>query len=229
MTHFNPDFIDFFVELERNNNKAWFDENRKRYESSVKEPFAKFVDQLISAIQKYDPSIQISAKEAILRINRDIRFSKDKRPYNPYYTAFISPTGRKDKTIPGFFLRFAPDMIGVMVGCFGPSKEQLHNIRVSVINQQEEFDQIINDENFVKQFGSIKGDISKRLPVQFKRPSEQYPLIANKAFYFSKHMDADLITSENLHSILMELWHVAKPLNQFLYSAITRPLLEVEV
>ena len=104
MKYFTQDYLDFFKELAANNHKEWFDENRKRYEKSVKDPFKKFVEALIAETHKFDPSVNIEAKDAIFRINRDIRFSKDKTPYKLDRSAIISSGGRKDHSIPGFYI-----------------------------------------------------------------------------------------------------------------------------
>ena len=90
MKYFSSDYLEFFKELAPNNNKDWFDKNRKRYIDSVKEPFKKFVTDLIQEISKVDDEVQIEAKDAIFRINRDIRFSKDKTPYKLNNSAIIS-------------------------------------------------------------------------------------------------------------------------------------------
>ena len=106
MKYFTSDFVEFFKDLAKNNQKEWFHENKKRYEASIKNPFTLFLKDLIAEIQKFDSELHIEPKDCILRINRDVRFSKDKTPYNLHYTAFISKGGKKDKSIPGFFLRF---------------------------------------------------------------------------------------------------------------------------
>ena len=92
MAFFTPDFLQFFIELAPNNNKDWFDINRKRYENSVKEPFKKFVQQLIGELAKSNPAFEsLEAKDCIFRINRDVRFSKDKIPYKMMVSAVIAP------------------------------------------------------------------------------------------------------------------------------------------
>jgi hypothetical protein len=103
MTCFTTDFNAFFMDLAKNNNKEWFDANRKRYESSVKKPFHAFVGEAIQRIGKLDRTVAIEPKEAIFRINRDIRFSKDKTPYKLSCSAIISPAGRKDHAVPGLY------------------------------------------------------------------------------------------------------------------------------
>ena len=74
MSYFNPDFIAFFKELAANNNKDWFDENRKRYEDEIREPFKRFLRDLIAELAKENPALDIETKNAMFRINRDVRF-----------------------------------------------------------------------------------------------------------------------------------------------------------
>ena len=81
MTYFTKDFLDFFKELAANNHKDWFHANKKRYEASVKDPFKVFVQDMIDRAAAKDDRFAGEAKNAIFRINRDIRFSKDKSPY----------------------------------------------------------------------------------------------------------------------------------------------------
>ncbi|MBW1294121.1 DUF2461 domain-containing protein [Aquimarina litoralis] len=220
MPYFTHDFVTFFEELEQNNHKEWFHANKKRYEQSVKKPFEIFVSRMIQEIQKFDAALQIEPKDCILRINRDIRFSDDKSPYNIHYTAFISKGGRKDKSIPGLFLRFSPVMVGIMGGCFGITKEQLHNLRTTMSQDISEFRKLIDNEHFVQRFGEIKGRALKRIPKEWKETYEKEPLIANKQFYFVGEESPSLLTSESLIEELMEYWKVMRPVNEYLTKAI---------
>ncbi|MCB0846293.1 MAG: DUF2461 domain-containing protein, partial [Bacteroidetes bacterium] len=103
MPYFTPDYIAFFEELARNNTKEWFDQNRSRYEKSVKKPFYAFVERMIDLISEDDPAVMITPKDAIFRINRDIRFSNDKTPYKTNFSAVVSPGGRKEMVTPGLY------------------------------------------------------------------------------------------------------------------------------
>ncbi|WP_299610843.1 DUF2461 domain-containing protein [uncultured Aquimarina sp.] len=220
MQYFTQDFVEFFKELEFNNHKEWFHANKKRYEASVKRPFEIFVGKMIQEIQKYDPTLQIDAKECILRINRDIRFSEDKSPYNLYYTAFVSKGGRKDKSVPGLFLRLSPIMVGVMGGCFGITKEQLFNLRTTISNNPKYFRKLIEEKEFVERFGEIKGRAIKRIPREWKEAYKIEPLIGNKQFYFVGEEPPSLITNESLIDKLMEYWKIMRPVNEYLTKAI---------
>ncbi len=220
MNYFTEDFLSFFKELAKNNHKDWFHANKKRYETSVKKPFEVFLEDMISEIKKVDPKVAITPKECILRINRDIRFSKDKSPYNLHYTAFISPGGRKDKSMPGIFIRFSPEMVGIMGGCFGPTKDQLEKIRSAIKNNPGKFRALIEERDFVQKFGQIRGDSLKRIPKEWQDTFEKEPLIANKQFYFIAEETPELICSDSLKQELMKYWHIMRPVNEYLTQAI---------
>ncbi|MDL5046489.1 DUF2461 family protein [Oscillatoria amoena NRMC-F 0135] len=84
MVYFDADYINFFDGLENNNTKEWFDTNKKIYENKVKKPFNAFIEELIAAYNALGYKIPMTAKDAIMRINRDIRFSNDKSPYKTH-------------------------------------------------------------------------------------------------------------------------------------------------
>lgn len=218
--YFTQDFIQFFEELEKNNHREWFQANKKRYENHVKKPFEAFVGEMINRIQEHDAELTVEAKDCILRINRDIRFAKDKTPYNLHRTAFISSGGRKNKSIPGFFLRLSPKMVGIMCGCFGPDKAQLQHIRQVIADNPKAFQKIVGDSNFVEKFGTIQGEQNKRISPEFKELAETVPILANKQFYVVAELPASHIISADLPNIMMEHYHAAKPLNEYLHQAI---------
>ena len=221
MAYFTNDFIEFFKELKENNSKEWFDDNRKRYQASVKDPFYAFTDHMIGLVHERDNSVQITAKDAVMRINRDIRFSPDKTPYNVHYGAIISSAGRKDKSVPGFFLRFSPEYIGVFGGAHGIDKHQLQRIREVIATNISQFQELVNNKDFVGHFGDIQGEKHKRIPPEFKDAHEKEPLIANKQFYYVAKLPSDLITEDDLPQKLMEYWEVANPLREYLLKAMT--------
>lgn len=220
MSHFTKDFVLFFKELENNNSKEWFEENRKRYETSIKKPLYGFVDEMIGRINAVEPEVQLQAKDAVTRINRDIRFSKDKTPYNTHMGAVISSGGRKDKSVPGIFLRLDASGIYVFGGAHGISTQQIAKIRSAIAEDPEHFMQLISEPEFVKKYGGIKGEKSKRMPKEYTEISERYPIITHKSFYYVGQIGNKLITDDALPEIIMDYWHTAKPVKDFLSQAI---------
>ena len=157
MPYFTDDYLQFFKDLAGNNHKLWFDTHRKHYETQVREPFKRFITDLIHEIQKTDASIQLEAKDAIFRINRDTRFSKDKTPYKLFNSVVISPMGRKDKSLPGMYLEFNPEYITISGGIYNPDTEQVRRIRAYLTRHFKAFESIIHQKDFRSLYGEIKG------------------------------------------------------------------------
>jgi uncharacterized protein (TIGR02453 family) len=219
MSYFDQDFIDFFLELSQNNRKEWFDENRKRYEKKVKEPFKQLVADTIVQIQKFDPEIFIEPKNAIFRINRDIRFSNDKRPYKNNVAAVFSKTSKKEE-FPAYYLHLSPHECYVGGGMYSMSKETLYKVRQEILYNPEEFNGLLNDAAFKSTFGEIKGEKNKILKPPFKEAADEIPLLFNKQYYFMKDWPTSIITEEKLDEKLANAYEKAFPLVQFFRRAL---------
>lgn len=220
MAYFSQDFIDFFTELSKNNHKDWFDQNRKRYENVIKKPFKAFVEEMIVRVNERDPDVQIEAKDAIFRINRDIRFAKDKTPYKTNVSAIVSAGGRKDKTSPGLYFELAANRIRIYGGIVMADKDQLQFLREEIAENPKEFDKIINHKDFTSKYGKVLGDVAKRLPKELKEAAEKQPLIFNKQFYYFAELPAKTILKDDLPEIIMDHYEAGKPMMDFLKRAL---------
>lgn len=112
---FKSECFEFFQELARNNNRLWFDGNRDRYETFVRETFRRLLAELEPSLVKLNPHFEVSGitNKNFSRINRDIRFSKDKRPYKPNYYLHIYDS-RRDRAIDGrFYVGLSADCVTV--------------------------------------------------------------------------------------------------------------------
>ena len=219
MAYFTKDFIDFFKELSKNNKKEWFDSNRKRYEKSVKQPFAEFVQEMIDRIRADDPKVDISTKDAIFRINRDVRFSKDKTPYKTHMAAIISARGKKDKGFPGNYFQLGADELRIYGGAHMVEKEVLYRLRKQIVGNMKGFSNVLNAKEFKSKFGEIHGEQNKRIPGEFQAAAEKQPLIFNKGFYYFAKFDPKLLVDDNLTDTFMDYYHAGKPVNEFFRKA----------
>lgn len=220
MIHFDSDFNLFFKNLAANNNKAWFDENRDRYVHKVKEPFEKFIADLISALTRIDPALKTDAKKAIFRINRDMRFSKDKTPYKLNRSAFISAHGRKAISYPGFYIHFGPEMMRLGGGVYRPDKEGLMQIRNYIAEHEQSFSKAMRNPGFVKTFQTLSGEVNKRLPTpELNAAAQTEPLLYNKQFYFTAEYPPETIERENLVDFAVSKFDKARPVYEFLKAA----------
>lgn len=213
-------YTSFFKELEDNNHKDWFHANKSRYEKDVKAPFLSLLEEVISGILEFDSQISTDAKSAIFRINRDIRFSKDKTPYITLMKAGIAPRGKKS-ALPGYYLGIGAHKIHIGGGMFGIDKDQLRKIRLKIASDHESFAKIIQASPFKDRFGTLKGEQAKRLEPDFKALLEHAPFIANKQFYAMGEISLEAyLNKEDLHHSLMEHFKAVFPLNQFLKAIV---------
>jgi uncharacterized protein (TIGR02453 family) len=220
MAWFTEDFEVFFKELSENNNRDWFLENKKRYEKSVKQPFQAFVADMILRMQKYDDQCRIEPKDAIFRINRDIRFSKDKTPYKTQVSAVIGRGGKKEMALTGMYLELGSGHARVYGGVYMPTKEQLQGIRQEILYNQKEFENLVLDKTFVKYFKEIRGEKNKRLPSEFAEIQNEQPLIANKQFYYYSNLEPKIITSDSLIDEMFKRFEASLAIRQFLHAPL---------
>ena len=220
MNYFTQDFLKFFKELEKNNNREWFNKNKSRYEESVKKPFEAFITELIRRIHDEDPNINTNPKDSIFRIYRDVRFSPDKRPYKTHASAVISAGGRKDMRDPGHYIELSAKEIRFYGGLYMIEKNDLQMIREHIAANTARFNKLIGDKKFKKVFGKMLGEQNKRIPPEFKEAYEKQPLIANKQFYFFAKLDTKELPNKKLTDKLMNFYKVAKPINNFLKQAL---------
>ncbi|WP_052823545.1 DUF2461 domain-containing protein [Neotamlana sedimentorum] len=213
------DYIAFFKSLEKNNNKEWFHKHKKAYENDVKKPFLELLEILIPEIEKLEPQISPNPKDALFRINRDIRFSNDKTPYHVLLKAGFSPNGKKSK-LPGFYLGISADKIHVGGGLFNLKGTDLKNVRTLITKNTDEFIQLVNSEFFISTFQELKGEQAKRLDKNFQPILSKTPYIANKQFYAMREFPLiGYLNSDKMFATIINSFKAITPLNQFLKRA----------
>lgn len=134
----------FLKELEKNNNRDWFNENKKQYQEAL-EIFRGMAEDLKNGISKFDPSLSgADSKNSIFRIYKDVRFSKDKSPYKTHFGCWLTKGGRKS-TDAGYYFHLEPgnkSFIGA--GVWMPAKEQLNLIRQEILLHPQGYIDIVN-------------------------------------------------------------------------------------
>lgn len=221
MSHFTPEFLQFLRELPANNNRDWFQENKKRYEKSVKFPFEKFVTDLIEAFSNEGLAVgYLTAKECIFRINRDIRFSQDKSPYKIHVSALIAPGGRKSMNSFGAYVELSGEHVRLYSGAYQPSPELLVQIRQKIYDEPERLQELTSDKKFKQNFGEIRGEKNKRINKPFSEIIDKQPLISNKSFYYFKHYEPEIVLEKDFIQELIKDYKIIQPLNQYFEEAI---------
>ncbi len=221
MKYFSPAFFKFFDGLKKNNNKEWFEKNRTTYEVEVKGPFKQLVTDLTAKLSKEIPELNQNISKAIFRINRDIRFSKDKSPYKVNVAAIFSRTGTKDNDYPGFYMHFGNDEIMIGGGKYFCSKEEIAKIRQEIYYNHSDFKKLLKNKPFKAKFKTLLGDKNKVLDPTYKEFIKQEPLIANKQFWYYAKLSRKDVTGSKIDSIVFSHFKAGLPMNQWLLQAIS--------
>lgn len=222
-TYFTKDFIQFFIDLSRNNHKDWFDEHRKRYEQNVKAPFLAFTTDFVKEAKKLDKRFDMDAKKAIFRINKDIRFSKDKSPYKLHMSALVNGTFNKDWGNPyGLYYQLSAENMWLGGGIYQPEKGMLEKIRNAMAKKPREIEAILNEKSFKKLFGgTFQGEQSKIIPKELKEAAAKQPLIYNKQFYFGADFkDPKIILKPDFMKTMINHLEVSLPVSKWLEKTI---------
>ncbi len=156
----------FLDELAANNNRAWFEENKPRYESLVREPALDFIEAMEPALKKFAPSFRAEPRKmggSLMRVFRDTRFSRDKTPYKTNIGIQFRHALGKDIHAPGFYVHIATDESFFAVGCWHPEADALGKIRDHIVKKPEKWFTARDDKKFKAQW-ELWGDTLTRPP-----------------------------------------------------------------
>lgn len=211
--------LQFLTELAENNNRDWFNDNKKRYNES-KEKILFLTDVLINEIGKFDPAIiGVSPKDCVFRIFRDVRFSKDKRPYKTNFGSFIAKGGRKSMN-PGYYFHIEPQQSFVGGGVYMPPAEPLRAIRNYMALHAPDFIKIKNDKDFKAVFSEMYDHQLKTAPKGFPKDHEYIDLLRYKSFVFSHSLDNKMVKSDAFLDHTIKAYKQLHKVNEFLGDAL---------
>ncbi|MBS4063093.1 MAG: DUF2461 domain-containing protein [Chitinophagaceae bacterium] len=220
-----PSTIKFLKDLKKNNNKPWFDANRKQYEAA-KSDFAGFVQNIIDAHSKKDKSIaHLLAKDCMFRINRDVRFSKDKSPYKTNMGAFINPGGKK-ATSAGYYIHLEPGGCFAGGGLYMPMPPELAKVRQEIDYNLAAFKKIVGSKKFKTVYGDLDRSaeyLLSRVPKGYEPTNPAADYLKLKSFVAVLSIkDADITTTAFKKQVL-NAFEALQPLNAFLNEAVNSP------
>ena len=206
---FTEESINFLSKLKNKkyNNKKWFDIHRDEYETYLKLPMRSLIDALSPEINKIDENIVINYK-SIFRINRDIRFSKDKTPYKTQVSASFCFDIIKKPEIPQFYFHINPDELLIAGGQYSTDMEKIKKIRNSINENYGEFKKIIADKKFIKEYKTIEGEKLSKLPkgyenIIYKKEAALPELLKMKQYYVFITLDVKSALDNTLINTLI--------------------------
>jgi uncharacterized protein (TIGR02453 family) len=211
--------LSFLSDLKENNHRDWFKANRPRYDEARGE-FLEFVQDLINGIQVFDPTVgPVSPKDCMFRINRDIRFTRDKSPYKTNFGAFIVPGGKKSGHA-GYYFHLDPDGSFAGGGVYRPMPDILKKIRNEIYGNPEEFREIIEGKEFRSHFGELYDERLKTPPKGFPKDFEHIDLLKYTSYIVSRGMDRETLTSGSLSAETLKAFRLIHPMNRFINYAL---------
>lgn len=212
--------LEFLKDLARNNHKEWMDDNKKRY-LEAKENVIELVTEILSKTSSFDLSLSsIEPKKALFRINRDIRFSKNKDPYKINFGAFLVEGGKKSGK-PGYYMHIQPGNNFLGGGIYQPSSEVLSKVRQEIDYNGKELKQIINSKKFKQTYSEPHtADQLKTAPKGYAKDHEYLELLQLKHYvYMRSATDQEVVSSQFSEKVTHD-FKVLYPFNQFLRKSL---------
>lgn len=221
----NKDTLSFLSNLKRNNHKTWFDENRKTYQEA-RTNFLDVIGQLIKGLSELDHDIAMSnlePKRCIMRINRDIRFSKDKTPYKTNLFTYINRGGKKS-SFAGYYLSIDSDGSFYGGGIYMPEAAVLSKIRQEIDYQFEEWNGIVQNIDLVAKYGEVKpsGQLV-RPPKGYEKDNPAIEWIKYKGYYTQRMLAPNDVLNNGFVNEVLAGFKVVKPVIDFINRAIDEP------
>lgn len=212
--------IDFLKKLKANNDRDWFQANKKSFDAA-QDNMTTFAGHLIGEISKFDDTVGgLDPKSCVFRIYRDTRFSKDKSPYKTNLGAYIAPGGRRSMQ-PGYYFHVEPGGSFVAGGKHNPDGPELLKIRTAVAGSTTEFLKIVGKTSFRDTFGEMAGDRLKTAPKGFDPAHEAIEYLKLKEFMaWTEFRDDRVLTSAEFPSHLVQMFKEMHPLVTFLRKAL---------
>jgi uncharacterized protein (TIGR02453 family) len=213
-----PQTLRFLTALKKNNNKPWFDANRAQYEAA-RIDFSNFIQLVIDALQRSDTTITgLTSRDCLFRINRDIRFAKDKTPYKSNFGASIKRGGRKSG-FAGYYFHLEPGHSFIGGGLWMPEAPALKAMRQEIDYNWDEFQGIIGEKSFQKIYGDLyKGDDARlsTMPKGYEKDHPAAGYLRMKSFIAETHIADEELTKGSLHKKTVASFEAIRPLLDFI-------------
>jgi len=205
----------FVRSLKRNNHRDWFEAHRPEYESA-RRAFEDYVATLIAALARSESLAGLTPKDCIFRINRDLRFSRDKTPYKPYMSAYIAPGGRKARRL-GYYVHLEAGNHSILGGgLHEPEPQQLAAWRASIARDARPFRRIAAAPAFRKYFGPVRGDRLKTAPQGYPKDHPDLDLLQLKRVTVWRELPDRMVVSPKMVRETLETFKAIRPFLRYL-------------
>jgi uncharacterized protein (TIGR02453 family) len=219
---FPEECISFLKQLNRNNNRKWFENHKEKFELNAKTPMLSFITALQPHFARFAPEFDLNPKRSIFRIYRDIRFSSDKTPYKTHIAAhFVLRGAPKGFVGSGYYIQIEPGEFFVGGGIYQPDSSQLKNIRKTIAAHGKEFLSIVENPRFKKRFAPFEWSKLQRVPKGYDENHPMADWLKFKQFFVGVSFPESKCYKESLVDEVVGICEEAAPLVRFLNKSLT--------
>jgi len=209
--------LKFLADLSKNNNREWFSEHKPRYLMANDNAKA-----LKSAIEAELNKIDEIEKSKLYRIYRDVRFSKDKTPYNPNFRMSFTRAGAHRRG--GYYLSIGPRQVYVAAGFWAPESSDLKLIREHISADPKPLRKLLKSKKFVDTFGTLQGEQLKNSPRGFDKEHPDADLLKYKQYYVNRELPKALATDDRLVKEIVKTYKAVRPWFDYMTDILTHDL-----
>lgn len=216
----NAVILHFLRALRKNNNREWFEKNKSRY-LEARQAFETFLEALLAELVVFDAALSgLDPRKLPFRIYRDVRFSKDKRPYKINMGAAISPRTRMEQE-PGYYIHLEPGSSFIAGGLYMPDSANLAKVRQEIDYNTDAFLKILQDPYFTRYFSGLDDfDKLKTAPKGYSKDHPYIDLLRYRSFVVSCAFTDEEVCKKNFVKVAAGVCRAIKPLNDFLKEAL---------
>ena len=220
--YFTKEGMSFLKKLSKNNTREWFHENKSDYEDLIRTPALNFIDDMENDLSHLSPHFLAIAKKvggSLMRVHRDVRFSKDKSPYKTNIGIQFRHEMGRDVHAPGFYVHVEPDECFVGVGIWRPDSLALGKIRDAIVEKDKDWLITVNDKKFRRNF-DLSGESLKTGPRGYDKNHALINDLKRKDFIAISHFDEKSMFGKNFKQQVVKRFTDAEPYMQFLCKAL---------
>ena len=216
---FDAGFIQFFNTLANNNNREWFNAHKSQYQQSVVKPMTEFIEAMAPRLNEISPHFIADSRPvggSMFRIYRDMRFSKDKKPYKLHAACQFRHRLGKDVHTPGFYVHMSPEEVLIGGGIWMPPNSELAKIRDTIVENPHGWQEIKTSQALKKYCAGIGGDGLKRAPQGYDPEHQHIEDLKRKSFFVMRHEKPEIILGEHFIDEVEMTFKAVEPLIKYL-------------
>ena len=209
--------LNFLTELEKNNNREWFEGHKKAFKKLEKQVKGFYVE-VQALLGRHDEIERLK----MFRIYRDIRFSNDKTPYKTHFAGSFSRAGAERRG--GYYLQIKPGGSFIAAGFWEPNAQDLFRIRKELEMDASRFREVVNNKSFKNTWGELIGEEVKTAPKGFSREDPNIDLIRKKRFIFVKTFTDQEVLSDDFAQAVNNAFKAIRPYFDLMSEILTTNL-----